>query len=239
MVKYLFSFAALCSLFSCDDRRDIRDYYFPVRELINTEGKVYAFENTGTLPSPDTTFWYYLGVDLDTSLYLTATRYGPDKTPVQLSREQLTNEGVRLQELTLFEADSAGVVIPTQAEILYNQTFPFYLDEATPVGYRLRLNNSVGRTTYVTLNRYFRYDTTLTVLGEAYDAILVELQGEVSQRDVVEGDISPTFTGYEIYAHGLGLVEYHRYLGAAGSTGGRLVRRLPMAEFANREAGGR
>ena len=234
LVKYLFCVAALCSCLSCDDRRDIRDYYFPVRELINMDGKVYAYESTGTLPSPDTTYWYYLGVDLDTSLYLTATRYGPDKSPVQLSREQLTNEGVRLQEMTLFEADSAGVVIPTQAEILYNQTFPFYLDEATVAGYRLRLNNSVGRTTYVTLNRYFRYDTTLTVLGEAHDAIVVELQGEVSQRDAVEGDISPTFSGYEIYARGLGLVEYYRDLGAAGTTGGRLVRRLPMTEFAER-----
>ena len=234
MIKYLFSLTALLSLFGCDHRRDIRDYYFPVRELINTDGKVYAFASTGTLPSPDTVYWYYLGVDLDTSLYLSVTRYGPGLNPVQLSREQLMNDGVRLRELTLFEADSAGRAIPTQAEILYNQTFPFYLDETTAAGYRLRLANSIGRTTYVTLNRYFRNDTTLSVMGEERDAILVELQGEVSQRDAVEGDISPTFSGYEIYARGLGLVEYYRDLGAAGTTGGRLIRRLPMAEFAAR-----
>lgn len=87
-------------------------------------------------------------------------------------------------------------------------------------------------TTYITLDRRYVADTTISVLGKERSAIVFELAGEVSQRDPDKGDISPTFSGYEIYAKGLGLVEYRRNLGAAGSLGGKLERLITMPEFA-------
>ena len=231
---YLLTLLAIC-LLGCGDQRDIRDYYFPARELINTEGKVYAYENLGTLPGPDTIYWYYLGVDLDTALYLAVTRYGDNMEPQQLAREEITNEGVRLRELTLLGVDSAGRAVPTTTDIQYDLSFPFYLGEATaPAGYRLSYSDRAGQQTFVTLDRRYRSDTTIYVLGAEYDAVVFDLAGEVSLRDAVDGDISPSFAGYEVYARGLGLVEYVRNLGAAGSLGGRLVGRVPMPEFAGR-----
>ena len=69
-------------------------------------------------------------------------------------------------------------------------------------------------------------------MGEEVEAIVFDLLGEVSQRDPLEGDISPTFTGYEIYGRGLGLVEYQRNLGAGGILAGKLVRRISMPDYA-------
>ncbi|NJC27724.1 hypothetical protein [Neolewinella antarctica] len=225
----------IVTLTACSDRRDIREYYFPARELVNTDGKVYAYENTGTLPGPDTIYWYYLGVDLDTALYLSVTRYGPDLSPQQLAREEVTNEGIRMRKLTVLGQDSLGVAIPTEVEMLFNRSFPFYLDKVpTTYGYRMRGKFTPGSeiVTYVSLERKYRKDTTVTVLGEERDALVFDLAGEVSVRDPEDGDISPQFTGYEIYARGVGLAEYYRDLGAAGALGGRLQRLIPMNDFA-------
>lgn len=226
---------ATCYLLSaCSDRRDIRDYYFPVREL--TDGLVYAYENTGSLPGPDREYWYYLGVDLDTALHLSVTRYSPTMEPEQQGREEIRNDGVYLRDLTLLSTDSTGIASSTKATILYDRVFPFYLAPETSeaYGYRMHLRppENPDATTYVTLNRRFRGDTSINVLGISYAGIVFDLAGEVSLRDPEEGDISPQFTGYEVYARGLGLVAFERDLGNGNSLGGRLAERIPMAEFA-------
>ncbi|MBC6995677.1 hypothetical protein QWY85_18325 [Neolewinella lacunae] len=236
---FLLCFALVGSLFlGCDGRRDIRSYYFPAREL--TDGLVYVYENTGTLPGPDREYWYYLGVDVDTALYLSVTRYSPVLAPEQQGREEIRNDGVYLRELTLLGTDSAGLAIPTPTTLLFNQTFPFYLEDqpTKPYGYRMRLSppDNPDAVTYVTLNRYFERDTTIEVLGGSYPALVFSLAGEVSVRDPEEGDISPQFTGYEIYAKGLGLVEYRRELGNGNSLGGRLAARMTMEAFLREEA---
>ena len=221
-------------LTNCSDQRDIRDYYFPVKKLINTEGKVYTYENTGTLPGPDSIYWYYLGVDLDTALYLSVTRYGPDFSPQQLSREEITNSAVKMREMTIFQQDTAGRALPTKTEIIYDRTFPFYLSPTPEAyGYRIRYGDEIEQT-FVTLDRTYRSDTTVSILGEQLDALVFNLAGEVSVRSRIEGDISPTFTGYEVYARGVGLVEYYRDLGAAGTVGGKLSQRTLMSAFSER-----
>lgn len=230
--------STLCLLSSCDDRRDVRDYYFPARELINNDGLVYAYENIGTLPGPDFEYSYFLSVDLDTALYLSVTRYGPDHAPAQQSRERIRNDAVYLDQLALLPQDSNGIAQPIEADLIYNKVFPFYLapDDPAPYGYRIRYTppDDPDATTYVTLDRRFRTDTTVSVLGQTYDAIVFDLAGEVSLRDPEDGDISPSFTGYEIYARGLGRVEFVRVLGDGESFGGRLAERIPMPEFAER-----
>lgn len=231
-------FFAFLFLAGCDSQRDIRDYYFPVRELINTDGLVYVYENTGTLPGPDLEYYYYLGVDQDTALYLSTTRYSPDFAPEQQGRERIRNEGVYLEELTMLPADSNGVAQPIPTELIYNKTFPFYLlaDDPVPYGYRMKFSppESPDATNFVTLNRRYRSDTTITIMGEDHDAVVFDLEGEVSLRDPEEGDISPSFTGYEIYARRLGRVAYERVLAEDATFGGRLVERIPMPEFAER-----
>jgi hypothetical protein len=231
MYKLLFSALLLTG---CGQDNDIRDYYFPVREL--TDGLVYEYTNKGTLVEEPSEFWYFLGVDRDTALYLSSTHYADGMTPDQVSRERITNEGVHLEQLTLYPLNLNGTRTQVEAEVLYARTFAFYLDDGEATGYRVAFTptENADATNYVTLDRRYRGDTTLTVMDESYAAIVFDLEGEVSQRDPLQGDISPTFTGYEIYAEGLGLVEYYRDLGAGGVSAGKLLRRIPMADYAGR-----
>jgi|AntRauTorckE5430_2_1112549.scaffolds.fasta_scaffold00037_15 hypothetical protein len=230
---FLFSFC-----FSCDSGRDVRDFYFPARELAET-GLVYVYENTGSLPGPSEEFAYYLGVAQDTALYLSVTQYDGTFSPRQQTRQEIKNDGAYIRDLMLLQTDSLGMAIPIATELLYDRAFPFYLNDVTNEvanGYRLRFTNPANeaRQTFVSLNRAFRGDTSINVLGENYSAIVFDLAGEVSERDNELGDISPQFTGFEIYAKGIGLVEYQRVLSVGATLGGRLTERIGMDAFLER-----
>lgn len=227
---------SLCS--ACDHQpRDVRDFYFPARELAE-KGMVYIYENTGTLPGADQEFAYYLGVDQDTALYLSITQYDGNFSPRQQTRQEIENNGAYVRDLMLLQTDSAGVAIPIATELLYAKAFPFYLEDVPtePSGYRLSFvsPSNEAKTTFVSLNRAFRGDTTINVLGENYPALVFDLAGEVSERDTELGDISPQFSGFEIYAKGLGLVEYQRTLSVGATLGGRLTERIGMDDFLER-----
>jgi len=228
---------AVC--FSCEPRpRDVRDFYFPARELAKT-GLVYIYDNTGTLPGPELEFVYYLGVDQDTALFLSVTQYDGNFSPRQQTSQQIRNDGVFIRDLMLLQSDSAGVATPVSTEVIYDRTFPFYLNDdadRAPNGYRLSFTDPANETTtiFVSLNRTYRGDTTISVLGESHPAIVFDLAGEVSERDTELGDISPQFTGYEIYAKGLGLVAYERTLSVGTTLGGRLRERIGMDDFLER-----
>lgn len=231
MRKLLF---LLLPLLACSQPKDVRDYYFPVREL--TDGLVYEYTNKGTLTEGPSEFYYFLGVDRDTALYLSSTYYADGMTPAQVVRERITNGGAEMEQLTLYSALYTDTPTQIEARILYGRVFPFRLDDGKATGYRVAFTppENEDATNYITLDRRYRSDTTISVMSEDYDAIVFALEGEVSQRDPLEGDISPTFTGYEIYAEGLGLVEYYRDLGPGGVIAGKLLRRIPMADYAGR-----
>lgn len=235
-----FFFVLLLSLFfACDPQpRDVRNYYFPARELAE-KGLVYIYENTGSLPGPNQEFAYYLGVAQDTALYLSVTQYDGTFSPRQQTRQEIENDGAYIRDLMLLQTDSSGVAIPVATNLLYDRAFPFYLHDVADQaanGYRLSFTDPTNETTttFVSLNRTFRGDTSLHVLGKNYPAIVFDLAGEVSERDTELGDISPQFTGFEIYAKGLGLVEYQRVLSVGTTLGGRLTERIDMNAFLER-----
>jgi hypothetical protein len=233
-VRALISLLFLTILLTgCNTDRDIRNYYFPAREL--TTGLVYAYENIGTLPGPEISYSYYLGVDVDTALYLSITQYSQFLEPRQQSRQEIKNDGIYLREVTLLRPDTSGPSLPMPTTLIHNKAFPFYLNAEPNEAYGYRLSftdpDRPQALTYVTMNRRYERDTTIEVLGKNYPGLLFSLEGEVSVRDTEEGDISPQFIGYEIYAKGLGLVEHKRELGSGASLGGRLQERMTMEEF--------
>ena len=231
-IRIVFLSLGLLLAAACAREGDIRNYYFPVREL--TDGLVYEYANTGTLREVPFDYWYFLGVDRDTALYLSSTHYSDGMTPDQVARERVTNEGVYMEQLTVYPPLLDGTAKAVEADILYGRTFPFEVPDGKATGFRIAFTpaENSDAINYVSLDRIYRGDTTLEVMGEPVAAIVFDLLGEVSQRDPVDGDISPTYTGYEVYAEGLGLVEYHRDLGAGGLIEGKLVRQIPMADYA-------
>ena len=201
------------------DERDIRDYYFPVKTL--SEGLVYEYTPVGQADSMRTgaEYWYYRSLPTDSAIYLTVAYYDRNFTPTQLSREQLTNAGMYLQDLYLYETDSSGRQQQVRAEILSPLVFPFRLRSAQreqfPYRLRFQLPSQPHGTTTLNLSRQYAGDTTVVFRDKKYDALIFNLQGSVDLRDSIIGDIEPAFSGQEIYAKKLGLYAYWRDYGGA------------------------
>lgn len=207
-INLLFIFIAGCS---SENNRDVRDYYFPIKQLQN--GCVYeyrAFQQDSLAPD----YWYYLGLPTDTALYFTKTAYRGDFTQQQLTRERLVHNGLLTEDFFLFETDSSGLQQHISAEIKAANAFPFYVTQDTSDMYlfkvRFQLPSQPNGHTTLVINRRFAGDTTFTFAQEQHPAIRFNIVGLVDQRDSIIGDIEPHFWGEEIYAKGLGLVAYHR-----------------------------
>ncbi len=231
-----FSWLLLLAVFlvsnsSCEQNRDIRDYYFPVRTL--TQGLVYEYEVLAGIDSLPI-YWYALGMDKDTALHLTITTYGSDFSPSSLVREQLFKEGVITQDVRIYSTDTIGQSQESQAEIMAGNAFPFYLPKAAPPAYVYRIRYASPATDSVvytlTYNRQYESDTTIEVLGQVLPAIRLRISGETDIYDPINGSLSPRFNGYEIYAKGLGLVESYRNFNGF-VLHNVLRRRLNMEEF--------
>lgn len=224
---FLLLLAGACS----DPRgRDLRSYYFPLREL--TDGLVYELEPLGATP-PAPVYWYYRSFVTDTALILTANAYGTDFIPDQLIRERYTPDGMVTEEVILYETDSLGTQQEAApARIEAGNVFPFFLpEERRPIYlYRIsfRLPSQPDVEQILVLNRQFDKDTTFQFQGEPVDAIKFALKGLVEVRDTVQGGIDPEFSGYELYAKGLGLVESRRVFGPGAELHYRLRDTLAM-----------
>ena len=201
------------------EERDIRDYYFPVKTL--SDGLVYEYTPVGQADSLRTgaEYWYYRSLPTDSAIYLTVAFYDRNFTPTQLSREQLTNAGMYLQDLYLYETDSSGRQQQVRTEILSPLVFPFSLRRAQretfPYRLRFQLPSQPHGTTTLNLYRQYAGDTTVVFRGKQYDALVFNLTGSIDQRDSLLGDIEPAFSGQEIYAKKLGLYAYWRDYGGA------------------------
>lgn len=218
------------SLFTCgNDQRDIRDYYFPLREL--TDGLVYEYRDLN-YDSLSPAFWYYRTLPTDSAYYMTKTYYQNDFVQRQLYREKVVDNGILIQDLFLYETDTTGQQVRTRADILSANVFPFEVagsEEVYIYQVRFQLPSQPHGTTTVLINRRFLGDTTYTFQDETYSAIQFEVLGSVDQRDSILGDIEPRFSGREIYAEKLGLVYYERSFGKdAPSFHHQLVDRYPM-----------
>ncbi|MEO0877412.1 MAG: hypothetical protein AAFY48_22665, partial [Bacteroidota bacterium] len=209
-----------------------RDYYFPLREL--TDGLVYEFRDLN-FDSLSADYWYYRTIPTDSAFYFTKAYYQSDFEQKQLYREVMVNNGILLKDLFLFENDSNGQQLQTQAEILSPNVFPFKVtgsEDYYIYQVRFQLSSQPHGSTSVLINRRFLGDTTYQFKGQTYDAIQFDILGSVDQRDSIRGDIEPQFSGREIYAEGLGLVYYERSYGPeAPSFQHQLVDRYPMQEL--------
>ncbi len=219
-------------LFGCQndgDRRDIRDYYFPLKDL--TEGLVYEYQpvhNDSLSPA----YWYYRSLLFEDSVFLTGAYYEYELLPLQFVREELVNNGMLLEEMFLYERDSTGKQIQIPVDIEAGNVFPFYVRDSGGVFlYKVEWTSPLdpGAVTRVIKNRRFSGDTTYTYQGEDYDAITFEVR-ELFEYDK-EGVFEKQYDGIEIYAEDLGLVYYQKNISPGFTLAYALRDRYPMAEL--------
>lgn len=217
------------------NRKDIRDYYFPLKQLTN--GLVYEYRPLGQ-DSLSPAYWYYRSFIQDEGIYLTGTYYEYDLNPLQLVREELVSNGMLLQDLFLYFPDSSGRQQRLAAEVLAGNAFPFSVSDSSGIFlYKVRLEfpNEIDRTTTLIKNRRYLGDTTYTYQNETYKAVRFEVRELVEDNSATEGSIEPRFDGEEIYAKGLGLVYYRKNLGGQNIVY-TLSDRYPMEELEQKAA---
>ena len=221
----------LAGLTSCqgDGNKDIRDYYFPLKQL--KEGFVYEY-----LPVyPDSltpAYWYYRSFIREDGVFLTGTYYDSRLIPLQLLREELVSNGMLLQELFLYEPDSIGQQRRATAEVLAGNAFPFTVSDSSGVFlYKVSWVPPTDPEATITLikNRRYRGDSTILYEGKKYAAVLFDLRESLEHEQ--DGVFEQTYRGREVYAKGLGLVYYEKHVTDEFRWAYRLAARYPMSQL--------
>lgn len=219
-------------LLSCSgdpDYRDIRDYYFPLKDL--EEGLVYEYEPVGN-DSLAPNYWYYRSFIFKDSVFLTGTYYEYELLPLQFTREELVHNGMLLEEMYLYERDSTGEQLRVPVAVEAGNVFPFMVRDSGGVFlFKVSWSSPLdpGATVRVIKNRRFAGDTTYRYRGAAYDAVTFEVR-ELFEYDQ-EGVLEQEYSGIEIYAEDLGLVYYRKDITPDFQLEYRLADRYPMKKL--------
>jgi hypothetical protein len=233
----------LVSCKSDGDRRDIRDYYFPVKEL--TDGLVYEYRPVGN-DAMAPAYWYYRSLIFEDSVFLTGTYYEYNLLPLQFTREEMVSNGMLLEEMYLYEQDSTGKQVRTEVDIVAGNVFPFEVRDPGGIFlYRVEWESPLdpGARTTLIKNRRYLGDTTFIYKEKTYDAVRFEVR-ELLEYDK-EGVFEKEYAGTEIYAEGLGLVYYRKEISPDLTLEYALADRYPMERLEelflerNPEEGGR
>lgn len=210
-----------------DGKKDIRDYYYPIRQL--EDGLVYEYRSVGNDSLPPV-YWYYRSFIEEDGVFLTATYYEHDLIPRQLAKEEMVSNGVIQNDLALFVTDSTGRQQPLNTEVLAGNVFPFKVSEEGGVFlYKVKISSPDEPHLVTTLIKNRRYvgDSTYVFEKKKLPSVAFEVKELVELDDKEQGGMEPQWQGREIYAKNIGLVFYEKQLGETPLTYS-LYDRYPM-----------
>ena len=232
--KNIFSiliFSLFCLTFCRNDgKKDIRNYYFPLKSL--EDGLVYEYasvKNDSLTPA----YWFYRSFISKEGVYLTGTYYEYELIPLQVIREELVSNGMLVKEAFLYERpDSNGLQDRVSLSIQADNVFPFEVSDSSGIFlYKVKWEpvSDPGASITLIKNRSYAGDTTFTYNDQRYDAVIFNVK-ELIEYDK-EGVFEQTYDGREIYAKGVGLVYYDKKVADGVDWAYRLNRQYPMEEL--------
>lgn len=199
-------FLVLFTLGACRNGapRDIRNYYFPLKQL--TEGLVYEYRASDTLTPA---YWYYRSILGKNGHFLTGTYYEQELAPLQMAREEMVSNGMLLRDLRLYSADSSGVARTTSVNIEHANVFPFQVTDSLGVFlYKISWADEEGQRITLTRNRRFVGDTIFHFEGRTWPGVVFSLIESIELDHPQQGYFEQQLQGREGYAKGLGLFFY-------------------------------
>jgi hypothetical protein len=229
--------AVILALVACSEpeKRNIADYYFPVKNLKG--GKVYEYvvmQNDSVLPE----YWYYRSFVRDSGLFLVGTYYDHQFQIGQIVREKITRSGALAKECHLYEPDpdpeaEAGQV-HTRTQIDAPNKFPFLVGDSTGIflfKLQFRPPEDPETSVYVLKKRRFLGNAPLFEYdGKKYPCVRFGLQEAIGNENEKRAMVE--IEGEEWYAKGLGLVYYRKtYAGGSFKVEARLSDIFTMAEL--------
>ena len=182
---------------------DISDYYFPLTPEGNTVISEYITIKSGRDTQQMT--WHYNFIGVDT---LVATGFNQNGQIVQERSEHIISNGVELTALTAYMPDTTGNYYPSEAGIVYDDVFPYFVKpEAGVFLYKIELPDPIldGVVRTITRNRRYLRDTSVIFHGSAVDGVVFDYKESI--EDIREGRLTLDFYGQEIYLKGIGLYE--------------------------------
>lgn len=235
MKKYLaftITVISLMTLGSCSGKKDIRDYYYPLKALKEMP-KVYEYDYR----LKDTTlkmYWYYQTIIQNDSIYFVGTCYNDEFQQLLLTREQQFANGMKLKDLFYFGTDSSGSSVRSRATIEGGAVFPFQVTDdkgifINIIKYKDPKDSTIETT--LTRNRRFVGSASYSYKNEQHDAIELEMKEEQSVSDPRKGGLSHIYTIQEIYAKDIGLVFTKREISEGQFLEMHLVDVYPMQDF--------
>ncbi len=220
-IAFLIAFAVL--LQACG-KKDLRDYYFPLKQL-KEQSKVYEYK-ISTSDTSFTIYWYYQTIVQADSVYLIGNCYDAGFHPLVLIREEQVPNGMKLKELIYYGVNTEGYAVQTRATIEGGAVFPFQVTDdksvfVNVVKYTAPKDSTILTT--LTRNRRFLQDTIYNFKGKNIDAVIFEMKEEQSEQNAKSGGWTHIYPIQEIYAKNIGLIYTKRSLDNGANFETRLV----------------
>lgn len=208
--KFFLFGALLVVISSCEERINIKDYYFPLTKL--EEGMVYEYRSTGEIPMP-TIYWYYYYTREGRQKFLNGVYAEADFIPRQIVKEEFIKTGILLSEVSISMPDSTGKMAQIPGEVIAGNVFPYNVVEDGGIFlYKVKFEIPDGTGSSATLikNRHYETDSTLVFNNVMYDCVKFDVKELVEYGNEAEGFTEPPFSGVEYYAKSIGLVYYKK-----------------------------
>lgn len=198
------------------DTRNIRDYYYPVKQL--HRGMVYMYDLAeGDSSSPE--YWYYRSFPRDSGLFFAGTLYDRHFQINLITRMKVTRSGVLAHDCFLYDYDpERDTLLGVRASILANAVFPFEVRDSQGVFlFHMSYRPAVDTSSIIYLIRNRRYlgdGPIFRFQGRDFPCIRMGvIQAIGNERD---GAAEIIGEGEEWYARNLGLVYYQMRYGLEG-----------------------
>lgn len=221
---YPIAFLLTVFLLQSCGKKDLRDFYFPLKQL-KEQSKVYEYK-ISTSDTSFTIYWYYQTIVQADSIYLVGNCYDAGFHPLVLMREEQVTNGMKLKELIYYGVNTEGYAVQTKATIEGGAVFPFQVTDDKSVFVNVvKYSDPKDSTIMTTLtrNRRFLQDTSYNFKGKNTDAVIFEMKEEQSEQNNKSGGWTHIYTIQEIYAKTIGLVYTKRSLDNGANFETRLV----------------
>lgn len=198
-------------LTSCEERINIKDYYFP-REKLEEKGMVYEYRSTGDIPMP-TIYWYYYGTWENRDKFLNGIYMESDYIPRQTVKEEFLKTGILLDSITISMPDSTNKTSIVSGEVIVGNVFPYSVVEDGGIFlYKVKFDipDGTGNSATLIKNRQYATDTIFNFNNIMYDCVKFDVKELVEYGNDAEGYTEPPFSGFELYAKSIGLVHFEK-----------------------------
>lgn len=235
-LSYLFLILIIV-FFSCqnngnaaDEKRNIRDFYFPIDNLF--EGKVYEYQSVGNEHDPPF-YWYYRTLTTEGNVYFTGMYYDYNFTPFQFIREEAVGNGMLLQDFYWYQTDSlTNTQTKVEVNITANNVFPFQVSNppgvvVSSIDWKLP-SDTLTKMTFIR-NRQFDKDTIGAFQNREVEAIKMNVLELIDNER--EGHLEIEYPVTEIYAKGIGLIYFEKNISPERQMKYQLVDIYSMDEF--------